>query len=156
MYRYVCTLAPNPADARDIVQETALALWENFDRYDRSRPFLPWALRFALNKVRQHAEKSGKTPLLMGDPKLLDLLWKEQDELLALSRERAARLQQCLKELGRDHYELLRGYYWQRLTVEQLATRRQSTTEAIYKRLQRIRTALFNCINRIDQSEAGS
>lgn len=62
LYHYVCAVAPVPQDARDIVQETALALWEHDDRYDRSRPFLPWALRVARNKARQHAEKAGRPP----------------------------------------------------------------------------------------------
>jgi DNA-directed RNA polymerase specialized sigma24 family protein len=59
LYRYVCALLPRPQDARDVVQETALALWENFERYDAARPFLPWALRFALNKARRSRSCSG-------------------------------------------------------------------------------------------------
>ena len=30
LYRYVCALIPAPSEARDVVQDTALALWENF------------------------------------------------------------------------------------------------------------------------------
>jgi RNA polymerase sigma-70 factor (ECF subfamily) len=41
------SLVPNVADAEDIVQQTALALWEKFDAYDPSQPFTPWACRFA-------------------------------------------------------------------------------------------------------------
>ena len=36
--------------AHDIVQQTAIALWEKFDAYDPAQPFTPWACRFALNK----------------------------------------------------------------------------------------------------------
>lgn len=53
IYRYVAALIPNVKDAEDIVQQTALALWEKFDAYDPARPFTPWACRFALNKARQ-------------------------------------------------------------------------------------------------------
>src|SRR5678816_4304895 len=53
IFRYVAALVPNMADAEDIVQQTALALWEKFDSYDPSQPFTPWACRFALNKTRQ-------------------------------------------------------------------------------------------------------
>lgn len=77
LYRYVCAVAPVPQDARDIVQETALALWENYDRYDPSRPFLPWALRVVRNKARQHAEKAGRFPYLLDDEALLDLIVSE-------------------------------------------------------------------------------
>src|SRR6059058_2486386 len=56
IFRYVAALVPNAADAEDIVQQTALALWEKFDAYDPSQPFTPWACRFALNKAKQWVE----------------------------------------------------------------------------------------------------
>ena len=48
IFRYVAALVPNLTDAEDIVQQTAIALWEKFDAYDPSQPFTPWACRFAL------------------------------------------------------------------------------------------------------------
>ena len=57
IYRYVAALVPNPTDAQDIVQQTAVSLWEKFDAYDPALPFTPWACRFALNKTRQWVER---------------------------------------------------------------------------------------------------
>ncbi len=37
IFRYVAVLVPNVTDAEDIVQQTALALWEKFDAYDPSQ-----------------------------------------------------------------------------------------------------------------------
>ena len=34
IFRYVAALVPNVSDAEDIVQQTALVLWEKFDAYD--------------------------------------------------------------------------------------------------------------------------
>src|ERR1700690_239090 len=56
IFRYVAAMVPNLTDAEDIVQQTALALWEKFDAYDPAQPFTPWACRFALNKARQWLE----------------------------------------------------------------------------------------------------
>ena len=50
IFRYVAALVPNVTDAEDIVQQTAIALWEKFGSYDPAQPFTPWACRFALNK----------------------------------------------------------------------------------------------------------
>ena len=36
IFRYVAALVPNVTDAEDIVQQTAVALWEKFDAYDRN------------------------------------------------------------------------------------------------------------------------
>ncbi len=41
VFRYVAALVPNVADAEDIVQQTAIALWEKFDAYDPVQPFTP-------------------------------------------------------------------------------------------------------------------
>src|SRR5471030_1900865 len=57
IFRYVAALVPNVADAEDIVQQTALALWEKFEAYDPAQPFTPWACWFALNKTRQWIER---------------------------------------------------------------------------------------------------
>jgi RNA polymerase sigma-70 factor, ECF subfamily len=37
IFRYVAALVPTTADAQEIVQQTAVALWEKFGDYDRSR-----------------------------------------------------------------------------------------------------------------------
>src|SRR5205807_7021283 len=71
VYRYVAALVPNVADAEDIVQETALSLWEKFDAYDPSHPFTPWACRFALNKAKQWIERGSSMNLTGELPRLL-------------------------------------------------------------------------------------
>ncbi len=156
IYRYVCAFSPRPADARDIVQETALALWENFDRYDRTRPFLPWALRFALNKVRQQAEKTGRFPLLLEDEALCELLQREQVELSPNLAERRQHLRQCLEKLPVEQASLVRGYYWEQADIDKLAASATSSVEATYKRLQRIRLLLLDCISRLERTSQGA
>src|SRR6188472_871457 len=65
IFRYVAVLVPNVTDAEDIVQQTALALWEKFDAYDATQPFTPWACRFALNKARQWIERRQRWQALL-------------------------------------------------------------------------------------------
>ena len=152
LYRYVCALIPAPSEARDVVQETALALWENFTSYDRARPFLPWALCFALNKARQHAARAGRFPQLMEDESLLASIVEEQAAQRPQFEARRARLVQCLAKLQPDHAALVRDYYWERAGVEALAARARSSVEALYKRLQRLRSILLECIQRLERA----
>ena len=42
LFRYVAALVPNVGDAQEIVQQTALVLWDKFDEYESARPFTPW------------------------------------------------------------------------------------------------------------------
>ena len=39
IFRYVASMVPNVADAEDIVQQTAITLWEKLDAYDPTQPF---------------------------------------------------------------------------------------------------------------------
>src|SRR5258708_190471 len=62
MYFYAFSLLPNPDDAKDVVQEAAVAMWQQFNEFDSSRPFMPWASRFvyfsALTFMR-HRRRAG-------------------------------------------------------------------------------------------------
>lgn len=154
LYRYVCALLPRPQDARDVVQETAMALWENFASYDPARPFLPWALRFALNKARQHAGREGRrAALLLEDDALLEKITAEQEAQKPEYDARRARLRHCLDKLPPEQAGLMRGYYWDKLSVEQLAARGRSSVEAVYKRLQRVRLMLLDCVRRLQRND---
>ena len=39
--RYVMVLVPQAADAQEVFQETAVALWKQIDKYDPAQPFTP-------------------------------------------------------------------------------------------------------------------
>src|SRR3954451_8039077 len=80
IFRYVAALVPNVVDAEDIVQQTALSLWEKFDAYDASRPFTPWACRFALNKTRQWIERRQRWQALLENG-LAEELAQRREEL---------------------------------------------------------------------------
>lgn len=145
IFRYVAALVPNISDAEDIVQQTALSLWEKFDAYDPAQPFTPWACRFALNKARQWIERRQRWQAL---------LERGVAEELALRREalrpeievRLRNLETCLQKLPEDQRLLVEGYYYRRSGIEKLAVDSGRTVAATYKALQRIRQALQLCI----------
>ena len=145
IYRYVSALVPNMADAEDIVQQTALALWEKFDSYDQNLPFTPWACRFALNKARQWIERRQRWQALL-DRGLADELAQRREELLPEIETRLKHLEGCLNKLPADQRSIVEGYYYRRDSVEKLAEDTGRTVAATYKTLQRIREALQLCI----------
>src|SRR5512147_453079 len=79
IFRYVAALVPNVTDAEDIVQQTALALWEKFDAYDPGQPFTPWACRFALNKARQWMERRQRWQALLENGLAEELVRRRED-----------------------------------------------------------------------------
>lgn len=145
IFRYVAVLVPNVADAEDIVQQTALALWEKFDAYDPNQPFTPWACRFALNKARQWIERRQRWQALL-DKGLAEELVLRREELKPEFERRLARLDGCLGKLPGEQRQLVEGYYYQRAGIEALAGESGRTVEATYKMLQRIRHTLQSCM----------
>lgn len=150
--RYVAALVPNLADAEDIVQQTALALWEKFDAYDPAQPFTPWACRFALNKARQWIERRQRWQALL-DHGLAEELAQRREELRPELEVRLRHLEGCLDKLPDEQRSLVEGYYFRRDGIENLAEHSGRTVGATYKLLQRIRQALQICMENVTRPE---
>ena len=145
IFRYVSVLVPNVADAEDIVQQAALALWEKFDSYDPTQPFTPWACRFALNKARQWIERRQRWQALL-EGGLAEELTQRREELRPELEVRFKHLESCLQKLPEEQHSLVTGYYYRRDSIEKLAGDSSRTVAATYKTLQRVRQTLQACI----------
>ena len=152
IFRYVAALVPNVTDAEDIVQQTAISLWEKFDAYDSNQPFTPWACRFALNKTRQWIERRQRWQALL-DHGLAQELAQRRQELLPDFEMRLKHLEGCLGKLPEEQRSLVEGYYYERTNIETLAKRSGRSEAATYKMLQRIRHALQVCVEARIQPE---
>ena len=152
VFRYVAALVPNVADAEDIVQQTALSLWEKFDAYDPIQPFTPWACRFALNKTKQWLERRERWQLLL-ERGLAEELAQRREELKPELEARLKHLEGCLNKLPEEQRSLVEGYYYRRDGIEKLATNSSRTVAATYKILQRVRQALQVCIENAARPE---
>ena len=152
IFRYVAALVPNVTDAEDIVQQTALALWEKFDAYDPNQPFTPWACRFALNKTRQWIERRQRWQALL-ERGLAEELAQRREELRPELEIRLTHLENCLGALPEQQRSLVECYYYRRNTIEDLAGHSGRTVAATFKMLQRIRHALQTCIEKASKPE---
>jgi RNA polymerase sigma-70 factor (ECF subfamily) len=152
IFRYVAALVPNVADAEDIVQQTALALWEKFGAYDPKQPFTPWACRFALNKTKQWIERRQRWQALL-EGGLAEELARRREELRPEIETRLRQLEGCLNKLPDEQRSLVEGYYYRRDNLERLAENSSRTIAATYKMLQRIRQALQVCIENASKPE---
>jgi RNA polymerase sigma-70 factor (ECF subfamily) len=152
IFRYVAALVPNVTDAEDIVQQTAMALWEKFDSYDPTQPFTPWACRFALNKTRQWIERRQRWQALLAGG-LAEELAQRRDELRPELEIRLKHLEGCLSKLPEKQRLLVEGYYYRRDEIEALAEHSGRTVAATYKMLQRVRHILQTCVEKASKPE---
>jgi RNA polymerase sigma-70 factor (ECF subfamily) len=153
IFRYVAALVPPTADAQEIVQQTAVVLWEKFDQYDASRPFAPWACRFALNIARQWMARRQRWKALL-DGGIAQELAMRREQLRQEFDTRLVHLEHCLQKLPEKQRSLVDGYYFKQADVETLAGQARRTVDAVYKALQRIRQQLRDCMERSLREEA--
>lgn len=147
LLRYIAPLAGSLDDAQDVLQETALALWNKFDQYDPGQPFLPWAKRFAKYEVLMHHRRRRRYTFLSEE--LLETLADRSTEQDAVREQRRHALADCVAKLPDADRVLLRQRYSQPgTTVQEVADATARTANAIYKTLQRIRRQLHRCVER--------
>jgi RNA polymerase sigma-70 factor (ECF subfamily) len=152
LLRYVMALVPNVSDARDVVQETAVALWQAMEKYDAAKPFVPWACRFALNEARLHLRTESRRRRFIEED-VAAMLDERRVETASSLDTRREHLRDCLRQLPEEQRQLVRGYYFDEESIEALAGQLGRGAEGIYKSLQRIRLALHQCIERKLQQE---
>jgi RNA polymerase sigma-70 factor (ECF subfamily) len=147
LFRYIFSLVPREADARDILQETSLALFRKRDQFDASRPFMPWACRFAYLQVQKHREKAGRAPWLFSED-VMDLLANERSHLESHLDIRLRLLDHCLQELPPLDKELVTGRYARRESVEAMMERFRMSRRTLFRNLERLRRRLHDCVTR--------
>jgi RNA polymerase sigma-70 factor (ECF subfamily) len=147
LFVYVHTLVPNHADAEEVLQNTNLVLWREFDTFELGTNFAAWACRVALNQVLAWRKKRQRDRLQFSDDFLSAIAHETEDAAGALEDQTRA-LAGCLAKLPPDQRELIRLRYTEEGSIEAVAKRAQRTVEATYRALSRVRHTLHECVTR--------
>ena len=147
LLRYVISLVGNETDARDIMQETSVSLVRKAEGYDTSRPFVPWACRFAYLETLKFREKSGKRPFLL-DEDVLEIIANEQAEAVATADSRKDALEMCLAKLPAPDRRLLVLRYEDELPTEEICSEMEMSRRSLFRQLKEVREKLRNCIKK--------
>jgi RNA polymerase sigma-70 factor, ECF subfamily len=146
LLRHILPLVGNLDDAKDVLQQTAMALWQKFDQYDSSRPFLPWAKRFARHEVLMHHRKRRRYTFLTEE--LIESLSERQAEQELYTQQLQNALLDCIEKLPEaDRLLLNHRYVEPGTTIQQLAAETGQTANVLYKALARIRRQLLHCVS---------
>ena len=151
--RYVGSLVPNVGDVEEIVQQTAVVLWEKVSTYDPERPFTPWACRFALNVARQWMARQQRWKRLLSG-ELAETLAHRRRHLQSEFDSRLRHLDDCVKRLPQAQQSILSDFYFEQQAIDDVARRAQKSVDAVYKAIQRMRKVLRTCIEMKQQQEA--
>jgi RNA polymerase sigma-70 factor (ECF subfamily) len=131
----------------DVLQETALTLWQAFDRYDRSQSFGAWARGIAANKLMQRWDRGERWHRALPVEAIPSLLAAFDRTDVSHDLRRDA-LERCLENVPVKSRKLLALKYEQGFSLGQIAEQIGSTMDAVNKALSRIRLKLRECVER--------
>lgn len=145
----------DPSAASDCLQEVAVVLWKKHEAGWSAEDFRRYAFRCADIEGRSYRRKChrlGKRVVYLA-PDVIQALGNETQEQISAdpvpSHRRIDALRLCLDGLDQAQRELLDARYEKEgmaKSVADIADERGCKIEALYKRLERIRTSLQNCI----------
>jgi RNA polymerase sigma-70 factor (ECF subfamily) len=147
LFRYIFALLPHEEDARDVLQETSVALYRKFAEYDPNKPFLAWAYGFAFLEILKQRQRTQRSNRLLGQH-VMERLARERQQHESILEARLLALDHCLQELPPADRELLRKRYQEKLKTDVLLQQFGPSRRTLFRRLERIRRLLFDCINR--------
>ncbi len=132
-------------DVDDLMQEAALEMWKNRDRYDSQRPFVPWAFGVTSNVLARHRRRLSKEKLVFAEDvvQLLAEAHMNHADVLDVQREK---LRDCLDSLPEKDRGLIQERYQRAKSVAVIASDLKSPQKTVYSRLKSIRDRLYKCI----------
>src|ERR1043165_702955 len=136
------------AAGEDLVQEVALAGFQQLARYDGSRSFTAWVLGIAQHKAVDWLRRNGPRRLVIRDEQALATLMQVGAELERELSDRELALHGCLEVLQGRAREVVRHHYIDERPVNDIATAMNLSVANIKVMLYRVREALRACVEK--------
>lgn len=147
IYRYLASLLPTSVDMEDVLQETSVVLWREFESFQPGTNFGAWSCRVAFNQVLAWRKRQQRDRLVFSD-KFLEVIGNELVENISQYDERELAIQGCVEKLPLVQQKILKARYNGEQSIESIAATFQKTTDAVYRMLSRIRQTLHQCVDR--------
>jgi RNA polymerase sigma-70 factor (ECF subfamily) len=141
---FVRSLVPTRDDAREVMQEVAVALWRKFGDLAGAAEFRPWAFGVARMEVLAWRRDRGRDRHFFGDDAMAIIAEHSAQMSRQLDAQHEA-LEECVSKLPADQRALVRAAYAPGTRIDQLAAQQGRSAMALYKTLHRIRLALVEC-----------
>ncbi|MEX0642088.1 MAG: sigma-70 family RNA polymerase sigma factor [Pirellulales bacterium] len=147
IYAFIVSLLPRFNDAEDVLQETSLVLWQQFDQFEPGTDFAAWACRVAQLEVFKFYRKQGRAHLQLS-PEAIAAVAESFATHGPLLESRQNALATCVEKLSSRDRDLLERRYVHAAPPKQIAAQVGRSIHAVYKALSRIHDDLMLCIQR--------
>ena len=147
IYAYILGIVPNWNDADEILQETNIRLWSEFERFESGTNFEAWAVRVAHFQILSWRKRVSRSRLFF-DHSLVELIAQEFEAQSVVAEARHQALRECVAALEPRQSELLARCYAEGAKIKQVAESLARTAASVHKALQRVRLSLHKCVRR--------
>ena len=148
LYVFIVAMGCDTTEAYDVLQDTNLALWQHFDRYESGTNFFAWAREVARYRVLRHWQVVGSRPQRAGADLLVQVAAEAADESEQERDERLAALRGCVAKLPDSDREIVEARYGPGGTLRGLAKAVGRSENALSQSLRRIRSRLATCVEK--------
>jgi RNA polymerase sigma-70 factor, ECF subfamily len=142
---YIISLVPNWNDADDILQETKLRLWEQFDNYDRQKDFGAWSRTVAHFQILTYRKQSSRQSVRFTKA-FVDLVAVEAGKVAIDAQLRHRLLGECLATLSDAGRKLLTMCYSGKLSIKDVALKLGRSVRGLQQAVANLRKNLQQCI----------
>jgi RNA polymerase sigma-70 factor (ECF subfamily) len=138
-------LVPDLAGAEEVLQRVAVALVRKYDRYDRNRPFVAWAIGMTKFEVLYYRRQQA-TDKHIFDDELVEKVAESYQELVEEFSPMRDALAKCMKALDGRSRRVLQLRYSDELRTPRIAHEMKLSVGAVRILLWRVRNALKHCM----------
>ena len=132
-------------ELEDVLQEISSVLWEKFQSFDETRPFLPWALGVARLEVLKWRQQHARSRETVSD-EALALLAEAAAPLAPEVEARSLHLAGCLEWLKGAARRVVEMRYGLALPIAEVARELRKSVPATEMILVRARRVLQECL----------
>lgn len=148
LFAYLVSLLGNAAHAEEVFQEVCVVLWREYESFRLGTDFVRWVSVIAHNQVHRFRRQQRRVGPQLSDA-TVDLLAQDAVDRVDLLESRRDALHGCLEKLPAGDRQLVRHCYGDsRVSFKSAAEELGRPANSVYKAMNRIRRALYNCIER--------
>ena len=153
LFKFIFLLAPDHAEAEDVLQETSVILWRKFGEFQSGTDFFRWAAQIARNVVRDFRKKAARDRHQFWNADVIESIAEtrlsDNDSLM----QQRTLLAGCVRTLMPADRELMRRCFGRNRTIKAAAERLGRPVNTVYKALNRIRRILMACVEKAQRQE---
>ena len=143
---FIGTLIKDRHHAEDIMQQVAQTVAEKYDTYEGDRPFTPWAIGIARNKVMNYQKKYRRDKHQF-DSEVLKTIAEVNGEMGDVYDERKKALDDCISKLEGRNRAVIELRYLKDMKTSEISGALGLSNNAIFVLLHRVRAVLGKCVS---------